>query len=296
LLSGAALQVGRWHHLAVSFEGASRRGLIYLDGERVGSAVFPAWAPASGVAPTWGRASWVDSVYLKLNADEARLYGYERLPAEIAAEYESLAHRAEPRPVAAWELEDSVTVPDSTGGGHAIAFEGASPVAGVLGSAQALGGRPDYGETAASPALGAATFTWMSWVKIDALPGSWGAIYSNFGGGPRGWYAGVHSDGRVIFSVSGPDSSPWMLSATALTPGDWHQVAVTFDAVSRRGAILIDGTTDRTAVFPSAAPETDVAPTWGKASWTDSYYLPVTLDRARFLNAALTEVQTRDWQ
>ncbi|MEZ5362196.1 MAG: LamG domain-containing protein [Bryobacterales bacterium] len=47
-----ALTLGRWHHVAVSLDSATRAGRIYLDGQQVASATFPAWSPSSGVTAT----------------------------------------------------------------------------------------------------------------------------------------------------------------------------------------------------------------------------------------------------
>src|SRR5690606_24060127 len=57
LRASAPLRLGQWHHVAVTLDGASRRGRIYVDGVLSASAVFPAWTPAPGVWPTFGRAS-----------------------------------------------------------------------------------------------------------------------------------------------------------------------------------------------------------------------------------------------
>ena len=299
LLSSAALEPGRWHHVAVTFDGASRRGRIYVDGVLSASAVFPAWTPAPGVRPTFGRASWVPSVYLKMKLDEAKLYGFERPPAEIAAEFDALAFVANPSPVAAWDFEEAAsTASDGTGHGRGITFEGLTEAApGLVGQGRRLTGRPAYGRLAPDAALASSAFTWTSWVRIEESPPSWGVLYSTYGDGSRGWYAAMLPDGRIVLSVAGPGSAPWLVSRGAIAPGEWRHVAVTFDPVSRRGAIYLDGLLDETAVFPASTPPSlNVAPTVGKASWTDSYYLPVTLDRMRVFGAELSESAVRSAQ
>jgi hypothetical protein len=103
---------------------------------------------------------------------------------------------------------------------------------------------------------------------------------------------GIHGDGRVILCVAGrPASSPWLLSQAALTSGRWTHVAVSFDAVSRQGTIYIDGSAEASGVFPAHTPSVDVTPTIARASWTDSYYLAVDLDRIRLEPVALSVQQ-----
>ena len=105
----------------------------------------------------------------------------------------------------------------------------------------------------------------------------------------RGWYAGIHSDGRVIFSVSGlPSSNPWLLSTSSLTPGQWHHIAVTFDGGDRRGRICIDGLLDRSAVFPAFDQQSTIQPMIGRASWVNSYYLPLTVDELKLYTEELS--------
>ncbi|MBI1356740.1 MAG: hypothetical protein GC160_20560 [Acidobacteria bacterium] len=289
LLSSKGLTLGRWHHVEATFDGPSRRGLIYVDGERAGSAVFGAWAPASGVRPTFGKASWGATGWLKHAADRVKLYDYERSAEEVAADFAELDAARRPAPLGRWELDETTAEAgaafrDAGPGGRdgVLAGSGGVPEAGLFGGARRFQGRPDVGLLPADPAWNAPAFTWSAWVKPNALPGSWGTLFSTYDGDYRGWYVGLHGSGRVIVCVAGrPASSPWLLSGSALTPGRWTHVAVTFDGVSRRAAVYVDGSLDATAVFPAYTPSSGVAPTAARASWTDSYYLDVTLDRMR---------------
>ena len=151
-----------------------------------------------------------------------------------------------------------------------------------MGSGRRFTGFPDYAHLTPHPQLSTTDFSLTTWVKIDVLPSKWGVIYSNYGGDFRGWYAGIHTDGRVIFSVSGlPSSNPWLLSASSLTTGQWHHIAMTFDGGDRRGRIYIDGLLDRSAVFPAFDQQSSIQPMMGRASWVDSYYLPFSIDETR---------------
>lgn len=84
LLSSAAVTPGQWTHFAATFDAVNRRGAVYLNGVLVATAVFPAWTPQSSTGPTFARASWDYRYYLAVSIDDARFYGVELSPAEIA--------------------------------------------------------------------------------------------------------------------------------------------------------------------------------------------------------------------
>ena len=287
LLSAQALTPGRWHHVAVTFDGASLRGRIYIDGNLSASATFPSWAAPSGTTPTLGRAPWAQTGWLAFSLDEARFDSGERSAEDIAGEFAELAGLRDPAPVGDWqfsEAQGAVELADSTGRGHSALLEG--PGATALEGAWRFTGA---GGATMSPHadLGGGTFTFEGRVRLDSLPSSFGVLYSSYASDSRGWYVAVDSAGRLILCVAGqPGSAPWLVSTGTLTPGAWQHVAVTFDAVNRRGAVYLDGALDRTAVFPVHTSQSDAPATFAKASWTSSYYLPVTIDRARIWSKA----------
>ena len=292
LLSASSLQPGQWHYVTVTLEGASRRGRIYIDGVIDRTATYPAFTPQTSTQPTLGRASWVDSYYLKCALDEARLYPGELTSDDVLSLFNGFPAAPPPaaaEPVAHWAFGETGVGPgtvlaDATGNGHdaVTAGSGTVPATGVVGSGRRFTGFPDYAHLTPHPQLNTSDFSLTSWVKIDALPPKWGVIYSNYGGDFRGWYAGIHTDGRLIFSVSGlPSSNPWLLSTSSLTTGQWHHIAVTFDGGDRRGRIYIDGLLDRSAVFPAFDQQAIIQPMMGRASWVNSYYLPFSIDETR---------------
>ena len=282
LLSSQALSLGRWHHVAVTFDGPSRRGRIYVDGGLAASATFPSWAVASGVAPTLGRAPWGATGWLAFSLDEARFDARERTGDEIHSEYAALAGELDPAPAADWrfdEAQGASELADSSGRGRTAQL--ADPAAVAVEGAWRFSGA---GGATMSPHadLGGGTFTFDARVRLDSLPSGWGVLYSSYASGSRGWYVAVDSTGRVILCIAGqPGSAPWLVSSGAIAAGQWTAVTVTFDAVSRRGAIYLDGALDRTAVFPVHTAQSDSIATFARASWTASYFLPVTIDRAR---------------
>ena len=167
--------------------------------------------------------------------------------------------------------------PNNAGGHDAVtAGDGSGAATGVIGNARRLGGFPDYAWITPDPELSPSNFSFTAWVKIDALPSKWGVAFADYGGDFRGWYVGVNTDGRVIFSVSGlPSSNPWLLSSSALVLGEWQHIGVTFDGATRRGLIYINGLLDRTAVFPAFDPQSAVTADV-RSGFVGRHLLPLT--------------------
>ncbi len=293
LVSTQALEIGRWYHLGFTFEGISRTGLIYIDGVAAASATFPAFAAESVTQPTFGRASWTNSYYLKCSLDKTTLYAADLSVAEMAAEHALYSDRQDPAPIAAWSFDDVGSMLTDGAGGHDADTGGTTTqIAGQVGSARRFDGVADAASIMPHLDLSGHDFTFSAWLRLSALPSAWGLVYSTYGGDAQGWYLGVNSDGRLIFNISGlPSSTPWLLSNTALTPGVWQHVAVSFDAVSCRGVIYLDGVVDQTAVFPVFTPKEGISPRFGRASWVDSYYLGFDIDEARLWDIELSGAQ-----
>jgi hypothetical protein len=298
-LAPQSLTLGRWHHLAATFEGRERRGVIYIDGVRAASAVFPSWSPSTDVSPHFGRASWNNGAYLRTILDEPTLYGHERTAVEVAAQHGLHVAQQNPQPLAHWEFEsvaDDGIMADSIGK-HPATREGAGiQVSGVSGAfAYSFPGASVAARVAPHTDFAANAFTFSAWVKTSAAPPAWGMIFSNYDGANRGWYLALNTDNRLIFSVSGlPNSNPWLLSSATITPGQWTHVAVAFDGANRRGAVYLDGVLAATAVFPAWSPQSSLGPAFARASWDYRYYLAVSIDDARFYGIELSAPKIAD--
>ena len=296
LLSSTSLQAGQWHHVAITFNGATRGGAIYIDGALDRSTTFPSWTPQTAVNPTFAKASWYGGGYLAGNLDEVKLFSSELLAQQISSEFSSYTPPLVRAPVASWAFEDMGVLPgstlaDSSGNGHNAQTTGVASVrtGGVSGAARSFNGFPNHATLTPHADLSSNSFSFSTWVKLDSLPSGWGVIYSNYGGDFKGWYVGVYNDGRVIFTVAGlPSSGPWLLSNGTLTADQWHHVTVTFDGAIRRGSIYFDGALDRVLTFPAHTPQTTTAPTFGRASWYNGAYLEATFDEAKLFTAELT--------
>jgi hypothetical protein len=305
LLASQALEIGRWHHVAVTFEGRDRRGVIYVDGVRSASAVFPAWQPSTAVSPHFGRASWANAAFLRCILDEPTLRGFELTAVEVSAQHNVGAKRLNPQPQARWEFEEAnnddggaVVLTDSAGVHNAVTSGfGSSRIAGVSGVfARRFTGGSSAAPVSLDPIFAANAFSFSTWIYVDATPSQWGMIFSNYDGNFGGWYLAVNTDGKLIFSVSGtPSSNPWLLADNPVVSGQWNHLAITFDGVSRKGAIYLNGTSTGTAVFPAWSAQSTVRPTFARASWAPTYFLDVAIDDARFYEVELSAAEIADF-
>jgi hypothetical protein len=72
-VSNAALALGRWYHLTVSFDGWLRQLNIYIDGVLDRQDILLGLTPHVGGVFTAGKSSWHNGYYLACDIDELRL-------------------------------------------------------------------------------------------------------------------------------------------------------------------------------------------------------------------------------
>jgi hypothetical protein len=296
VISASGLDLNRWYHVTVTYDGGTQSAAVYVDGAVQGQATVAGLTPQDSGIASIGKASWYGGYHLAFSIDETELAPDVWAPAQIAGDYTSFPAAPSLQPAASWALDDpgqgpGVTLADSSGNQHnaVTAGGGTTSVAGFSGPARAFDGTTDYSTLAPHADLSADSFTFTGWIKLQAHPLGWGVIFSNYGGDYQGWFCGVNSSGRLLLSVAGlPGYSSWLVSNTALELDQWHHVGFTFDGSTRRGAIYIDGSLDRTGVFSGFTPQTATQPTLGRASWYNGAYLNFSLDAARIYNEELS--------
>lgn len=304
LVSRRALAPGAWHAITVTLDWLQGEAALYLDGELDTSARFTADELETTQPLTIGRASWWNGYYLAFAIDETRLDSGVRTAAEIRADVASFSLPAavEPlAPVAEWRFEETfagagAALADATSNTHdaIVQGEGSRAIPGVQGGARAFELAAGYARIAPHADFASPGFSFSTWIKLDAYPQGWGVVFSNFDGDYRGWFTGVNGDGRVIFSVWGkPSFATWVLSERPLQTGQWHHLAVSFDDLSRRAVIYIDGEADRSFLAAGFTPQTAAAPTFARASWFGGYYLGCALDEAKLFPEALPAREIR---
>jgi hypothetical protein len=303
LASRGAFAPGSWHAVTVTVDRMRGEAILYLDGELDAAAHFSGHELGAAQALTIGRASWWDGYYLAFAIDEALLDSGVWTAAEVRADVASFSPPvadSPAKPVAEWRFDETLTgagtpLADASGGGHDAIVQGeqSRTIPGVQGGARTFE-LPGYASIAPHTDFATPSFGFSTWIKLDVFPQNWGVVFANFDGDYRGWFAGVNSDGRVIFSLWGnPSSSTWVLSGQRLRTGQWHHLAVSFDDLSRRAVIYIDGEADRSFAADGFTPQAIASPTFARASWFDGYYLGCTLDEAKLFPAALPAREIR---
>jgi hypothetical protein len=297
LVSRRAVTPGLWHAVTATVDWMRGEAAVYLDGELDTAARFTGRELGAGKPLTMGRASWWDGYYLAFAIDEALLDSGVWTATEVRADVASFSPPvADPpvEPVAEWRFEETLAsvgavLSDASGGGHdaIVQSEGSRTVPGVQGGARAFQSPAGYARVAPHSDFASPSFSFSTWIKLDAFPQNWGVVFSNFDGDYRGWFIGINSDGRVIFSLWGkPTFTTWVLSGRRLRTGQWHHLAVSLDELSGRAVIYIDGELDRWFVAAGFTPQAAAGPTFARASWFDGYYLGCTLDEAKLFPAA----------
>ncbi len=297
LLSNATLALGRWYYVTATYDGATRQGAIYVNGALDTQAAFPSFTPQSALPLTLGRASWFAGYFLHAALDEAVLYPVRQGAAQVLADYQSFP--APPAPAVSlatpgeWKLDDAgSTLADASGNGRPATATGTTATTGVRNQARVFNGVTDQARVGASEALSPASLTVRAWVKLAALPGTFGVVVASYGGNYQGWYLGVHASGRVIFSASSlPASSPWLLTSSALAVNRWYHLAATYDAATRLASIYVNGSLEAQAALAGFTPNTAADLYLGRASWYNGYYVNAAIDEVRVEAAARTAAE-----
>jgi hypothetical protein len=100
VLSEGRLTLGRWHHLAVSFDDLSGRAVLYIDGKPDRSFHPEGFTPQTALPLTFARASWFDGYYLRCALDEAKVFPAALPARDVQREFERLQAAAPLRSVA----------------------------------------------------------------------------------------------------------------------------------------------------------------------------------------------------
>ncbi|HEY5944791.1 MAG TPA: LamG-like jellyroll fold domain-containing protein, partial [Kofleriaceae bacterium] len=181
--------------------------------------------------------------------------------------------------------------PDDTGGSGSLAFDGVD----------------DYAKTAVDPALGLSAFTIEAWVRRDGE----GTTFTTGAGGLRlvpiagkglGEGDGTNVDCNYAFGfwgdVLGADFEDMtaggnhpVIGKTAITRGEWHHVAATYDGMKWR--LYVDGVLDGEAAA-NAMPRADSIHPFSIASavasdGTPHGFMQGAIDELRLWNHARSE-------
>lgn len=280
-------ELGAWTHLVGTFDLATGRLTLYVDGRREGLATNPQAWNASGPALV-GRAkrdgepaqSWRGDV------DDVRVWARLLFPGEAAqlAKTPKLAGR--------WRLDEGsgTTAADTSGidpshpgtltGGAtwtAIRLEDARPDDGALpggASAAAFDGATGAVTTTGSVAPTNRSFTVAAWVRLTDAAGDRAAVAQE-GVRASGFVLGYRADaGRWSLAVTSADADDApvvrVFSSSSPTLGTWTHLAGVYDGTTRRLSLYVDGTLEAS---------TDYTPSWDAQG-------PLVMGRARIAGGA----------
>lgn len=208
-------------------------------------------------------------------------------------------------------IAEDGAIPPGDGGGGVDAGGGAACAMGdrVDTSALALDGVDDHVSMGAAPALGLAELTLEAWVRRDGLgeemgTGVGGVRVVPIAGKGRGENDGSNVDCNYAFGFAGDvlaadfedmatGANHPVVGRTAVTWGEWHHVAATYDGSTWR--LYLDGVLDAQAAA-NAMPRADSIQHFGIGTAFDSMGVAAgrlhgAVDEVRVWNRALSEAE-----
>jgi Concanavalin A-like lectin/glucanases superfamily len=201
--------VGRWSHLAVTYDGARIR--MYVNG--VEAASRPASGPIRGTTdPLWIGGNRPYGEYFRGVIDELRVYDRALSPGEVRAAMTTpiRAHARAPGLVAAYGFDDvkGRNVRDASGSGNAGTIQGARWTAsGRFGGGIRFDGSGEVVRVPASPALNLTRdMTLAGWIKPSESQSGWRTVlarqtdaYTLMAGGGRNDVSRLNTLDRARF-------------------------------------------------------------------------------------------------
>ncbi|MEN8259298.1 MAG: LamG-like jellyroll fold domain-containing protein [Pseudomonadota bacterium] len=274
LKSATALSPGSWHHIAITWKANSSTE-VYLDGKLDASGVYASSDPGFFTFSLGTRTGKKD--YFAGRLDEVAIYNYPLSAAEVEDHFntppsEDIDECNDPEVVPAdesrdmtdnmtsfappaasallhqWSLDENVGIftADAVGNLNGTLLNGTAWVDGLVGSGIALDGFDDSVEIPGlePPSTGTLEF----WMHFDGTPTS----YERILGGTESFEVRLLTTGHLAADIFQRGSAV-LKSASALSPGSWHHVVITWKAKSST-EIYLDGNLDASGVFASSDP------------------------------------------
>lgn len=256
-----------WHHAAFTYDGSV--GRLYLDGLLEGSTATTIDVDTNSRVlighyenpATGGRLTFRGLM------DETALYDRALTGEQVAAIFHAGAAGSTTQPatvpgglVGWWAGQDNAY--DNTGHHAGILVDGASFAEGQIGRAFRFDGVDDFVQIPDAPGLDLGqALTLEFWVNQDAFSRRY--LVSKIPGSSTGNF-GLHTlaDGRLRF-VTYDTTFRFVDSASGLTPGRWHHVAVTADTVADEVRFFLDGQMESVHAWPHPLPVNDAPLTFG---------------------------------
>ena len=202
--------------------------------------------------------------------------------------------------VAWWKLDETSgdKAADSSGNGHAANVKGDArwqPAGGKVGGAIALDGDGDYLEVVDESVFDfTAGVTVAAWIKPTAWDKPWQAIVTK---GEQAWRIQRNNEaGTLEFACTGlsiPNGNDYgsLFGAKAITPGEWHHVAGTYDG--KKMSLYVDGTLDTSQEAKGPIGTDDEPVLIGENGAVRNRFFNGLIDDVHVYNFGLTEAQVR---
>jgi hypothetical protein len=225
-------EVGRWYHVAVSFDSTTDAYEIYVDGKLDHTGTNAMTQQAAAILSFGTRTGSTN--YWQGALRDFRIYGRILCPPEIAEVHGLVGH---------WTLDETtgVAAVDASLAGNNATYQN-SPTLGINAPV-------DYGVqfNGATYAITNQTFnppstgTIAYWMRRASAP----AGRERFFGVNGNWEVWQDPDGLIRFDLGGDGFVGGFQSVTSLVaPNKWYHVAATFDAAADTFAIYVDGVLD----------------------------------------------------
>jgi len=250
---------GSLHHVAVSINRSSATGgQLFVDGNPVtvsGNLTFNpmGFGSLSNASPFLiGGHADMPALRFKGLIDELEFFNTAITPTNVLNIYQALSTGkcrnclAPPAQMVGWWPGDG-NANDLTGGSNGMLQNGATATAtGIVGQAFNLNGPTDYVQVPSTAALQPATAITVDFWFNSSNPGAEAYLLSkgqegcsfasysfNRVGGTGGLFFDVHTSGNLL--ARSPESS------NAIFDGSWHHIAGTYDSVTQRVRLFVDG-------------------------------------------------------
>ena len=288
LQSTTAINDGQWHQVAVTRNGFTGMMTIYLDGTFNANLIGPV---GTRMAPPYlclGSLQTGTEGFYNGELAEIRLYNSWIDTNAIA----QLLAAPSPLLQLTFNQSSGTTAVDATGNGwNGTLVNGPTWVVGESGNAVSLNGVNQYVSLPSGVVSSLNDFTISAWVNLNAL--SPGAHLFDFGTGTGSYMflSPAATAGGLLFAITtaGSNYQQSIYCTNNLSPGVWHNIAVTFAA--GMGILYLDGlpvaTNSNISLTPSLLGYT--GQNWiGRSQYSSNPYLNGLVDDFRIYNGAMS--------
>ena len=301
--SGAVVNDGQWHHVAVSYDGAGYTHL-FVDGAEVaeGALTTNVGSGAARLGQTiTGTASFNGQM------DEVRIWNTERSADDIRLNYDQQASGSETGLTAYYRFEETSdgTIIERAGanntgtlGDSATLGDTAEPtLTNTAGKVLQLDGANDIVTVSNTSALNfgaGGSFTLEGWINTSSAATQQRVFFKGDGGGGQSYSLMVNS-GKAHVRFDDGSGGRQAESAESVNDGAWHHIAGVFDNAANTLKIYIDGTLAATTTGITGSPVQASQPLdiGGISTGTvaNSQYFNGQLDDLRVWNTARTDAE-----